>query len=140
MGPVWVRRGAFTFPKEPTPVLMVGPGTGVAPFRSFSLAASKDQRRVLFFGCRNKEADFFFEKEWENAGVQVVTAFSRDQEDKVYVQHRMEQHASFYVAGNSKNMPTAVRQALVSAIDGRLGEGKGEEVVANMEASGRYQT
>ena len=150
--PVWVRRGAFTFPKEPTPVLMVGPGTGVAPFRSFSLAASKDQRRVLFFGCRNKEADFFFEKEWEKAGVEVVTAFSRDQEDKVYVQHRMEQHApllaelvvdqnaSFYVAGNSKNMPTAVRQALVSAIDGRLGEGKGEKVVAGMEASGRYQT
>jgi len=150
--PVWVRRGAFTFPKEPTPVLMVGPGTGVAPFRSFSLAASKDQRRVLFFGCRNKEADFFFEKEWENAGVEVVTAFSRDQEDKVYVQHRMEQHASllaelvvdqnasFYVAGNSKNMPTAVRQALVSAIDGRLGEGKGEVMVAGMEASGRYQT
>jgi len=150
--PVWVRRGAFTFPKEPTPVLMVGPGTGVAPFRSFSLAASKDQRRVLFFGCRNKDADFFFEKEWEKAGVEVVTAFSRDQEDKVYVQHRMEQHApllaelvvdqnaSFYVAGNSKSMPTAVRQALVSAIDGRLGEGKGEEVVAGMEASGRYQT
>jgi len=150
--PVWVRRGAFNFPKEPSPVVMVGPGTGVAPFRSFSLAAPKHQRRVLFFGCRNKDADFFFKDEWEKAGVEMVTAFSRDQEDKVYVQHRLEQNAdlladvvvgqgaSFYVAGNSKNMPTAVREALVAALTVRLGEGKGEEFVANMESSGKYQT
>jgi len=150
--PVWVRRGAFNFPKEPTPVLMVGPGTGVAPFRSFSLAAPEHQRRVLFFGCRNKDADFFFKDEWGRAGVEVVTAFSRDQEDKVYVQHRLEQNAdllaelvveqgaSFYVAGNSKNMPTAVREALVAALTVRLGEGKGEEFVASMESSGKYQT
>merc|ERR1719209_61479 len=149
--PVWCRRGALTFPTAPGAAVMVGPGTGVAPFRSYCLetpAASK----LLFFGCRSSAADFYFKEEWGRAGVEVVTAISRDQEDKVYVQHRMEQHApllaelvvdqhaSFYVAGNSKNMPTAVRQALVSAIDGRLGEGKGEEVVANMEASGRYQT
>ena len=84
--------------------------------------------------------------------MEMVTAFSRDQEDKVYVQHRMEQKAnlltelvvdqgaSFFVAGNSKNMPTAVREALVAAINIRLGEGKGEEFVANMESSGKYQT
>ena len=77
---------------------------------------------------------------------------SRDQEDKVYVQHRLEQNAnllaelvvdqgaSFYVAGNSKNMPTAVREALVAALTVRLGEGKGEEFVASMESSGKYQT
>ena len=81
-----------------------------------------------------------------------MTAFSRDQEEKVYVQHRMEQKAdllaelvvdqgaSFYVAGNSKNMPTAVRETLVAALTARLGEGKGQEFVARMESSGKYQT
>jgi len=84
--------------------------------------------------------------------LKVVTAFSRDQEDKVYVQHRMAETREalcrelldragwFYVAGNSKVMPGQVRQALVEAFDDRLGPGRGEEKVAEMEASGRYQT
>ena len=149
--PVWVRRGALTFPPCPTPVVMVGPGTGVAPFRSYCLDNNANTR-ILFFGSRNREADFYFRDEWGEAGVTVVTAFSRDQEEKVYVQQRMgerkellvqavlEQGGSFYVAGNSKSMPGAVREALVAALASRLGEEQGEVYVQGMEREGRYQT
>ena len=111
----------------------------------------------MFFGCRNKEADFFFEDDWGlNGNVELVTAFSRDQEDKVYVQHRMaekqevlckyilEMKGWFFIAGNSKSMPSQVREALVSALATQLGDTSGQEmaeqVVERMEAEGRYQT
>jgi len=149
--PVWSRRGALTFPAAPGAAVMVGPGTGVAPFRSYCLETPAASR-LLFFGCRSSSADFYFKEEWGRAGVEVVTAFSRDQEDKVYVQHRMEERAeqladavldrgaAFLVAGNSKQMPAAVRAALVAALAARLGEEQGEQYVAAMEAGGRYQT
>jgi len=157
---LWTRKGTLTFPKDSsTPCIFVGPGTGVAPFRSYvtSLVTGENSKReiVLFFGCRNKSGDFFFEDEWRSAGdnVQVVTAFSRDQEDKIYVQHRMLEHKEllcdliiqksgwFYVAGNSKMMPTQVREALVTSLAEKLGsEEKSEEYVTNMETSNRYQT
>ena len=72
---------------------MVGPGTGVAPFRSFLMDDSAQQRNcLLYYGSRNREADFFFEEEWKMLdNLEVVTAFSRDQEDKIYVQHRMKE-------------------------------------------------
>ena len=87
------KRGTLTFPPPPTPVIMVGPGTGVAPFRSFLMDDSAQQRNcLLFYGSRNRDADFFFEEEWKTLGnLEVVTAFSRDQEDKIYVQHRMKE-------------------------------------------------
>jgi len=163
--PLWTRPGTLRFPPEPTvPVVMVGPGTGVAPFRSF-ITDQLSRRQVagrsltLYFGCRNRLADYFFADEYDEMMkddddnlLKVVTAFSRDQEDKVYVQHRMAETREalcrelldragwFYVAGNSKVMPGQVRQALVEAFDDRLGPGRGEEKVAEMEASGRYQT
>ena len=150
--PVWVRRGALTFPPAPAPVVMVGPGTGVAPFRSFSLESKSNRRLVLFFGSRSENADFYFKDEWSEAGVEVVTAFSRDQEDKVYVQHRLgerrqlllelllDQRGSFYVAGSSKAMPAAVREEVVAALATRLGEEGAEAWVEAMEREGRYQT
>jgi len=150
--PVWVRPGTLAFPTSPSvPVVMVGPGTGVAPFRSYAQHKTHN-RKVLFFGCRNEAADYFFSSEWSEAGVHVVTAFSRDQEDKVYVQHRLqeqaqllielvlEQGALFMVAGNSKAMPTAVREALVQALASRLGQDGAEAKVTHMEESGLYQT
>jgi len=155
--PLWIRPGSFTFPPTNIPVVLVGPGTGVAPFRSFILEDKKNGRPCsLFFGCRNKDADFFFSKEWsDNKFLHLVTAFSRDQEDKIYVQHRIEENHEllcdlilknngwFYVAGNSKNMPTQVKDALVSAIASEHGLGNLEEAkkhVEKMEINSKYQT
>lgn len=96
--PIWVRPGAFAFPsssvgganEESPPMIMVGPGTGVAPFRSYlteQLLQQQQRRRfVLFFGCRGQEKDYYFRSEWENLirthghdRFRIVCAFSRDQ-------------------------------------------------------------
>jgi len=152
--PVWIRPGAFKFPPEPSPVVMVGPGTGVAPFRSFAAEETNNNRpKLLFFGCRNKASDFFFNGEWSShKNLEVVSAFSRDQEDKEYVQHKMDQRQEmicryiiddggwFFIAGNSKNMPTQVRDSLISALATRLGDNKAHQWVETMEAQGKYQT
>ena len=89
--PIRVRKGALKFPESPTPVILVGPGTGVAPFRSFLTdITAKEREALLYFGARNKNADFFFENDFcQLPNLDLVTAFSRDQEDKIYVQHRM---------------------------------------------------
>ncbi|RXN10346.1 NADPH-dependent diflavin oxidoreductase 1 [Labeo rohita] len=84
--PLWVKKGSLSFPQDPdTPVIMVGPGTGVAPFRSAiqERAAQGKMANVLFFGCRSESKDFYCQSEWEEkvqAGQMIlVTAFSRDQ-------------------------------------------------------------
>ncbi|KAM9323499.1 NADPH-dependent diflavin oxidoreductase 1 isoform 2-T2 [Pholidichthys leucotaenia] len=118
--PLWVKKGSLKFPTDPdTPVILVGPGTGVAPFRSAlqERIAEGKTANVLFFGCRSESKDFYFRSEWEElikAGHLVLfTAFSRDQEEKVYVQHRVKENgkllwdlitdknACFYIAGLS---------------------------------------
>lgn len=148
------------------PVVMVGPGTGVAPMRSLILeraawAEDRSEEKVapdaLFFGCRNEQADYFFKDEWEklhNCGrLNIYTAFSRDQRQKVYVQDRIEAEATkifeflhsrrglVYVSGSSGNMPKAVRSALVNAIEtgGGLGSHDAEAYIEEMEKSGRYK-
>ena len=119
------------------------------------MVAKKDERpMLLFFGCRNESADFFFSHEWPECGEQfnVITAFSRDQEDKVYVQHKireqqekirhliLDKSGNFFVAGNSKFMPNQVREALVDACSLDLGPEEAEKYVEKMELTGRYQT
>merc|ERR1719447_1830949 len=97
--PIYVRRSQFRLPNRPqTPVIMVGPGTGLAPFRGFiqERAWQKSQGKpvgptVLYFGCRNKEQDYIYREEleaWEQDGLLTLhTAFSRDQAEKRYVTH-----------------------------------------------------
>ncbi|XP_061555006.1 NADPH-dependent diflavin oxidoreductase 1 isoform X2 [Phycodurus eques] len=116
--PLWVKKGTLRFPTETnTPLIMVGPGTGVAPFRSAlqERTAEGKNANVLFFGCRSESKDFYFTCEWKEmmkAGqLTLFTAFSRDQEEKVYVQHRVRENATliwdmiankgayFYIAG-----------------------------------------
>jgi len=111
--------------------IFVGPGTGVAPFRSFLSEIMpdlnvNDETFLLFFGCRNKSADFYFENEWNRFSdhFRIFTAFSRDQERKNYVQHEIEkqsqlvadlvvnQRARVFIAGNAKQMPDSVKSAL----------------------------
>jgi len=125
---VWMKRGGINF-NYAAPNIMVGPGTGIAPFRSacYELVAKGRHDSVVLFGCRGSKTDFYFEDEWRSFGdsVKLLPAFSRDQEDKIYVQHIIKeegkllydlitrQSASIYVAGNSKNMPDAVRDAFI---------------------------
>ena len=145
------------------PVIMVGPGTGVAPCRSliWQRAAeavnfpNKSRELVLFFGNRNKNADFFFEEEWKDPSLRlkVFTAFSRDQREKIYVQDliRREGHlvhklllenALIIVCGSSGKMPQQVRQAFLAVIEehGAPWESREqvEEVLDGIEKGGKY--
>lgn len=159
--PVYVQAShAFALPAEPsTPIVMVGPGTGVAPFRSFlheRRAAGASGRSWLFFGHQRRECDFFYEDEFQDlatAGTltRLTTAFSRDQQKKVYVQDRMVEEgaelyrwlqdgAYFYVCGDAKRMAADVDRALhrVVADHGGMDEIGARNYVAGLVKSGRY--
>ncbi|KAI9270882.1 hypothetical protein BY458DRAFT_555807 [Sporodiniella umbellata] len=164
--PVHVRRSQFKLPRNPTvPVIMIGPGTGVAPFRGFvrERALQKKENKpvgptVLFFGCRNSKEDFLYEEEWpvlfETLGSEsrIVTAFSRETEKKVYVQHRLMEHgqemwqllekgAYVYVCGDAKNMARDVNHTFVQFAQqfGAMDESKAHDYVKNLRNTGRYQ-
>ncbi|TVK72989.1 NADPH-dependent diflavin oxidoreductase 1 [Bagarius yarrelli] len=159
--PLWVKKGSLKFPlDQDSPVIMVGPGTGVAPFRAAiqERVAEGKTANILFFGCRSKTKDFYFCDEWEKkiqAGHMILyTAFSRDQENKVYVQHRVKEQASllwdltvnkkafFYIAGNAKQMPSAVCAALKEVFqqEGCVIESQAQEMLDTMEKSSRLQS
>lgn len=103
--PIFVRKSQFRLPTRPqTPIIMVGPGTGFAPFRGFIQereVARKEGKQVgdtiLYFGCRKKAEDFIYHEElddYSNSGLLTMhTAFSRDAAKKVYVTHLLEQNA-----------------------------------------------
>ncbi|WP_028596426.1 assimilatory sulfite reductase (NADPH) flavoprotein subunit [Paenibacillus assamensis] len=151
----------FKPPIDPdTPVIMVGPGTGVAPFRAFledreeSGAAGQTW---LFYGDRHFVTDFLYQTDWQrmlNDGVltKLDVAFSRDSDEKVYVQHRMLEHgeelykwlqngAHVYVCGDEKHMAHDVQSALLTII-AQYG-GKSAEAaaayLAELQEQGRYQ-
>ncbi|CAJ2513687.1 Uu.00g018060.m01.CDS01 [Anthostomella pinea] len=164
--PVHVRHSNFKLPSDPSkPVILVGPGTGVAPMRGFvqeraKQAASGEDvgRTLLFFGCRKRNEDFLYESEWEeykNAlgdNFEMITAFSREGAKKVYVQHRLKEKAQeinelllkkayIYVCGDAANMAREVNTVLAQIIAEQRGvpESKGEEIVKNMRAANQYQ-
>ena len=150
----------FTLPAdERAPMIMVGPGTGIAPFRGFllerqSLGHSGDN--WLFFGDRNLDTDFLYKDEllrWQAEGLlnHLDLAFSRDQQDKVYVQDRMmekgaelftwlEKGAFFFVCGDAKSMAVSVEQALVALIaeHGKMELSQAEEYIVALERDKRY--
>lgn len=121
----------FTIPDNPSAsLIMVGPGTGIAPYRGFLQARIQRKhtgRNWLFFGEWNRTTDYFYEEEWrqfqEKIPFRIETAFSRDQEHKIYVQHRMHEHgaelyswlehgAYFFVCGDASRMARDVDAAL----------------------------
>ncbi|MGE8129601.1 diflavin oxidoreductase [Methylobacterium sp. NPDC080182] len=151
----------FRLPQDPaTDIIMVGPGTGVAPFRAFvqeRRAVEAPGRSWLFFGDRHFTHDFLYQLEWQDALedgslTKIDVAFSRDQPEKVYVQDRITQHAQelvswldggahLYVCGDAKAMAKDVRAAVVGAYQSAKGlsAAEAEAQVAALERSHRYQ-
>ncbi|TVR10348.1 MAG: sulfite reductase subunit alpha [Salinarimonadaceae bacterium] len=149
----------FRLPAPDSDVIMVGPGTGVAPFRAFvqeRRAVGAPGRNWLFFGDRSFTHDFLYQLEWQEALAdgslsRLDLAFSRDAPAKVYVQHRLHEArrdlvewldggASFYVCGDAKAMARDVRAALVGAFADvkALSPEAAEAEVAALERGRRY--
>jgi sulfite reductase (NADPH) flavoprotein alpha-component len=159
--PVFVANSHFGLPADDTiPVIMVGPGTGVAPFRSFVMdRATRGAKgpNWLFFGDQRRSADFLYESEWnewQKSGVltRLDLAFSRDQAQKIYVQDRMRENgaelwkwisagAYFYVCGDAKRMAKDVDAALheIIAQHGGMTPEAAIEFVKQLKKAERYQ-
>jgi sulfite reductase (NADPH) flavoprotein alpha-component len=160
---VYVQKAhAFGLPADPaTPTIMIGPGTGVAPFRAFlheRMATKTPGRNWLFFGHQRRDYDFFYEDEFAGlkaAGVltRLSLAWSRDGEEKFYVQDRMLQvgrelwswiadGAYVYVCGDAQRMAKDVERALIDIVAAHGARSTNEAVafVAELKKNGRYQT
>lgn len=151
----------FDLPADPgVPIVMIGPGTGIAPFRAFledRRATGANGKNWLFFGDQRRELDFLYEEELENFRkdgllTRLDLAFSRDQAEKIYVQHRMreraaelyawiEEGAHLYVCGDATRMARDVDVALAHIIakQGGIGLSEAKSRVAQLARSGRYQ-
>ncbi|KAL9982110.1 hypothetical protein ACROYT_G010910 [Oculina patagonica] len=162
--PIFVRKTQFRLPfKSVTPVIMVGPGTGFAPFRGFiqdrhiqksSGKAVGDM--MLFFGCRKKSEDYIYEDEllsYSQHGTiaKLHVAFSRDQEKKIYVTNLMAENKEaiwkvldngghIYVCGDARNMARDVHNLLVTIVkeNGGMSENEAIDYVKKLSAKGRY--
>jgi sulfite reductase (NADPH) flavoprotein alpha-component len=149
----------FRLPDPEAPIIMIGPGTGIAPFRAF--LAQRDStgatgKNWLFFGDQHFTTDFLYQSEiqdWARTGVltRINTAFSRDQEHKVYVQHKMQKHATelfhwlesgahVYICGAREPMSVDVEDTLLSIIrqEGNRSDAQAESFLDELRDSGRY--
>jgi sulfite reductase (NADPH) flavoprotein alpha-component len=151
----------FRLPENPdAPVIMIGPGTGIAPFRAFMQQREVDEaqgKNWLFFGNPNYTQDFLYQIEWQRFvkdGVldKVSLAFSRDQEEKIYVQHRiteqgaelfswLEDGAYVYVCGDAEHMAKDVHEALVAVVQQHGGKDpqEAESYLSELRRAKRYQ-
>lgn len=158
--PIYIQpHHGFTLPEDSNrSLIMVGPGTGIAPFRAFMqerIHQNAKGKHWLFFGEWSRAFDYFYEDYWEKLQVEgflkVDLAFSRDQEDKVYVQHRMweagqelfqwlEEGACFYVCGDAQRMAKDVEAILLQVIQihGKLDEAQAKAYLKNLRAEKRY--
>ncbi|RBP95863.1 sulfite reductase (NADPH) alpha subunit [Cytobacillus firmus] len=160
--PVFIQHNEnFKLPENPdTPIIMVGPGTGIAPFRSFMQdreESGADGKSWLFFGDQHFVTDFLYQTEWQKwlkDGVlsKLDVAFSRDGDEKVYVQHRMQENskelfqwlqegAAVYICGDGKNMAHDVHNTLIDIIEkeGGISRDQALEYLADMQKNKRYQ-
>eukprot|EP00930_Biecheleria_cincta_P028631 TRINITY_DN19981_c0_g1_i1.p1 TRINITY_DN19981_c0_g1~~TRINITY_DN19981_c0_g1_i1.p1 ORF type:complete len:683 (-),score=156.98 TRINITY_DN19981_c0_g1_i1:281-2329(-) len=150
---IFARASSFRLPRRTTtPIIMLGAGTGMAPFRAFvrefRAESGSRTRTLLFFGCQKRDEDFIYKDELEDALAlqppalkELVTAFSREQKDKIYVQHRLKQKADevkqlvadgayIYVCG-AVGMGKQVRDELVAALGS-------SDYVDRLQSEGRY--
>ncbi|XP_038554200.1 NADPH--cytochrome P450 reductase-like [Micropterus salmoides] len=163
--PMYIRKSQFRLPfKATNPVIMIGPGTGIAPFMGFIQERGwlKQQGKevgetVMFFGCRYKNEDYIYQEELEEAeknGVltQLHVAFSRDQEQKVYVQHLLKknkeamwklinsENAHIYVCGDARNMAKDVQTAFYEIAEelGGMTRTQATDYIKKLMTKGRY--
>ncbi|MEP7155619.1 MAG: sulfite reductase subunit alpha [Betaproteobacteria bacterium] len=159
--PVYIQPShGFQLPADAAkPVIMVGPGTGIAPFRAFleeRAAVAAGGKNWLFFGAQHEASDFLYREELENfrsngALSKLTIAFSRDQSQKIYVQHRMLEHAAeiwswlaegayFYVCGDAKRMAADVDAALkeIAVEQGGMDAAAAIAFVRQLAKEGRY--
>ncbi len=151
----------FRLPEnEQTPIIMVGAGTGIAPYRAFIQHRDLSEnpgKSWLFFGNRNFETEFLYQTEWQDflksgALTRMNVAFSRDSDKKVYVQDKLwengeavyqwlEEGAHFYICGDMKNMARAVQDNLLKIVEkhGLLSKEQAQEYVDNLEKTKRLQ-
>jgi sulfite reductase (NADPH) flavoprotein alpha-component len=149
----------FRLPASETDMIMIGPGTGVAPFRSFlseRASTGAGGRNWLFFGDQRFTTDFLYQTEWQSlheAGVltRISTAFSRDQPEKIYVQHKLlearatvfewlEHGACIYICGAREPMSIDVERTLLKIISeqGNMSAAEASDYLSALETSGRY--
>lgn len=166
--PAWFHKGSLPSPSPTLPLVLIGPGTGCAPFRGFVEERALQSKSgsiapvLFFFGCRNRENDFLYRDFWlshsqtggvlsEDNGGGFYVAFSRDQPKKVYVQHKMReqstkiwslltQGAAIYVAGSADKMPSDVLSALEQIISVESGATKEAAGgwIRALEKAGKY--
>ncbi|XP_018597629.2 NADPH--cytochrome P450 reductase-like isoform X3 [Scleropages formosus] len=163
--PMYVRKSQFRLPfKATNPVIMIGPGTGIAPFMGFiqERAWLKQKGKgggetVLYYGCRHQKEDFLYQEEleeYERSGVltQLHVAFSRDQEHKVYVQHLLKQNkenlwnlidsqtAHIYICGDARNMARDVQNTFFEIVEemGGMTHNQAVDYIKKLMTKGRY--
>ncbi|KAF5529472.1 NADPH-cytochrome P450 reductase [Fusarium phyllophilum] len=165
--PFHIRTSTFRLPKDSTtPIIMVGPGTGVAPFRAFiqeraqilSEGATKVGRMLLFFGCRHSQEDVMYKEEWKawtnqlQDTFELVTAFSRETSHKVYVQQRLKEYANtvndlllrgamIYLCADATRMAREVQTVLAEIVSEqpKISSVQGEAVINKMREDHSYQ-
>jgi sulfite reductase (NADPH) flavoprotein alpha-component len=158
--PIYVQTAhGFTLPQDPAAsIIMIGPGTGIAPFRAFMqerLHTGATGKSWLFFGERNRAFDFFYEEFWNDLiaqkKLQLDVAFSRDQAEKVYVQHRMyakakelwswiQEGAYLFISGDAHEMAKDVDAMLVKIVSeqAHLSEAEAKAYLKSMRTQKRY--
>ncbi|CAK93597.1 unnamed protein product (macronuclear) [Paramecium tetraurelia] len=143
-------KGTIAFPKQlEIPIIMVGPGTGVAPFIGFieqrvKQGAKNKEKTILFFGSCYENKEFYYKEFLQESAITLFTAFSRDQQKKIYVQHRIlenrdlinkivrenAQNVMIIVTGTSKKMPTQVEQVFKECL--------GEQMLQELKRRKQY--
>lgn len=162
-------KGSFGSPPTDKDLILIGPGTGVAPMRAMlhermldtDSKSDKAPVTVLFFGCRSRNQDDLFEPEWQSAdlsspfknGVSIIKAYSRDQTHKIYVTHKLKEHSAevwevlqrggiIYISGSAKRMPQDVKNTLMEIVIENTGLSRQDasKWMASLEKQGRYVT
>ncbi|XP_054166499.1 NADPH--cytochrome P450 reductase-like [Oppia nitens] len=163
--PCFIRRSQFRLPAKPqTPVIMIGPGTGLAPFRGFIQERQHIMKSgkptgdtILYFGCRKQSEDYLYGDELkayveDKTLTKLYCAFSRDQEHKVYVTHLLkqnmketwniigQQNGHIYICGDARNMAREVKEIIIETImtEDNKSRAEAESYLKKMESQRRY--
>ena len=157
--PIYVQPSShFSLPAPSAPIILIGPGTGIAPFRAFlqeRLATQASGLNWLFFGERNRTTDFYYGDFWQELEKQgrlrIDLAFSRDQSEKIYVQHKIlenkksiwqwiQDNCYIYVCGNAEAMATDVETAFLQIFreEGKLLDEEARKFMKTLRQTKRY--